>query len=219
MAIPQGQSYQLKFFIGSSSAIGSWTGISGLVFGTTSGAVIRIQKPGGSKTEISYAAQLDLGEGDYEVTLSSSEMDLGLAAGAVGELTVYIQVPSTGFGVRLSLDVENKVAAPSSGAIASAVDAILADNFAALPTAGSIATAVGAPTANQVRDAVWAQLSDGSPVLQRLTAAIALLLNKAQLPGEDGGAIVVRDAADTKDRIVAAITSGGARTVTSVDGA
>lgn len=191
MALPQGVQVVIPIFLAQSSA--PTLGLPGIVF---SGAMVRLSKKGGAKVNCAYTAQADLGEGDYALTLSASEMDLSLAEGDVGHLVVIVDVPTAVQPAqRLVFEVQNKGFGSLTDAERTAIS-------------GAAATAVGA------------LVVEGSRTLVQLLRLLsARLISKSQVPmSASGGTISGRDAADTKNRLVGSVSSTGAITWTTLDG-
>ena len=105
-------------------------------------------------------------------------------------------------------------ASPSAGDVATAVDSAVADNFAAVLAA--VAAVPAAPTTSAIAVAVRDVSVDGDRTLGEAAAlAAAMPANAGEVPiTAAGGVIKFRNAANTADLIVGAISSTGVRTFT-----
>lgn len=174
---------------------------------------IRIVKPGAA---IANAAGTiyENGVGWYTYTGTAGESGLGLAAGAVGELGVHVDLAAAvghqSFTIQVSSVAAGSLTAAErtagAAAVAGAVPS-LAQMQAGLPTDASIAAATAAAVGTRM-------LADGLTLEQSLLLCCAWVMGGGNFPMTPaGGAIIVRSADGSKIRISLTIDADGVRTV------
>lgn len=229
--IVQGQDSDVLFFL--TSATSAPAGLPGQTF---SGSEIVIIKPNAATAPVTnIATVVDKGGGWYLLTLTAAETGIGLAAGRAGMLGIEVSksgaVPNRAIGFdvvatapgtltdaeRAAIVAAVAAALPTAGAVATAVDAAVADNFTAVTSA--IAAIPPAPSTSAITSAVLAAAVDGPRTVAQALAIAGSTGNKATLPMSNaGGSAVVRNAADSDDLMIGSIAANGARTWTKAPG-
>lgn len=145
--------------------------------------------------------------GDYtapdNATISSIQTDTN---------DIQARLPAALVGGRM----DASVGAVQAGAITAAGFAVGAIDAAAIATGALDADALAADAANEIRDAVFAQVIEGGTTfLQSTRLHNAVLLGKAS--GLEGTTAIYRDIGDTRDRVTATVDANGNRTAVTLD--
>lgn len=219
MPIVQGQTYDALFFL--TSAPSAPAGLPGQAF---TGSEIVVVKPNAATAPAANISTVsDRGGGWYRITLSASETDLGLAAGATGELG--IEINKNGAIANRAIGYEVVATAPGAltAAERTAIVAALAASFAPLATAAGVSAAT-APLATAaavaalpagVAAAVGAlEDADGVSLLEHQALTGAMLYGNGTFPAD--GAFEAKALSTATVRVAGTIApTTGVRTVTT----